>query len=323
MQTVGKTAIGHAQAPKVVSLFTGCGGSDAGLIAAGYEVVFANDISSYAKAMYESNLPETVYECKDIRDIPAFPKADLLVGCYPCQGFSQGGARVSDQRVNYLYRDFDRALRQIRPTAFVVENVPGMQRSDFAHLLRNQLTRFRMAGYAVDHKILDAANFGVPQHRRRLFIVGVRSHLGVRFSFPEPTHTGAQDAKLKTVRDALKGMPRWPTGEFLDDDFHWHYMSRNRRCEWTAPSKTVLANPRHMPLHPISPPMVKLGTDKWGWASDSPGRRFSYREAARLQGFDRAWTFPQGSLRQKYRAIGNAVPPPLFQRIGEALRHLL
>ena len=310
--------------PKVVSLFTGCGGSDAGLIAAGYEIVFANDNSQYAKVMYEANLPETTYERKDIRDIKTFPAADFLVGCYPCQGFSQGGARVSDQKINYLYREFDRALRQIRPRAFVVENVRGMQRSDFAHLLKSQLVRFRMAGYAVDYEILDAAHYGVPQHRRRIFIVGVRTDLGTRFAFPSPTHTGAKGAKLKTVRDALKGMPEWPTGKFLDHDFHWHYMSRNRRCDWHAPSKTILANARHMPLHPMSPPLVKVHTDKWKWSSDSRRRRFSYPEAARLQGFDKGWVFPeQGSLMQNYRAIGNAVPPAFFEQIGKELLRTL
>lgn len=306
--------------PKVVSLFTGCGGSDAGLIAAGYEIVFANDNSQYAKAMYEANLPATTYDCKDVRDVKTFPAADLLVGCYPCQGFSQGGARDSKKRVNYLYREFDRALRQIKPRAFVVENVRGMQRSDFKHLLRNQLIRFRMAGYAVDYKVLDAAHYGVPQHRRRIFIVGIRTTLGVRFVFPSPTHTGTEHAELKTVKDAIAGMPEWPTGQFLDHDFHWHYMSRDRRCDWLAPSKTILANARHMPLHPISPPLVKEGPDKWHWSSNSPRRRFSYPEAARLQGFDERWTFPEhGSLMQKYRAIGNAVPPPFFERIGKAL----
>ena len=315
------TATGHR--PKVVSLFTGCGGSDAGLIAADYEIVFANDISKYAEEVYKANLPETDYKCKDICGIKTFPAADLLVGCYPCQGFSQGGARVSDRQINYLYREFDRVLRKIRPRAFVVENVPGMQRSDLAHLLKNQITRFRMAGYAVDYEILDAAQYGVPQHRKRIFIVGVRSDLGIRFAFPTPTHSEANGTKPKTVREALDGMPEWPEGEFLDDDFHWHYLSRDRRCEWTAPSKTILANARHMPLHPMSPPLKKVATDVWIWTSDSPRRRLSYREAALLQGFDDGWVFPEGSsLKQKYKAIGNAVPPPLFKRIGEKLRDI-
>ena len=311
----------RASRPTVVSLFTGCGGSDAGLIAAGFEIIFATDISTYAMDVYEANLPPTDYQCADIRTIASFPKADFLVGCYPCQGFSQGGARVSDKNVNYLYRHFDRALRDIRPLAFVVENVPGMQRSDFAHLLKNQLVRFRLAGYSVDYRVLDAAFFGVPQHRKRIFIVGTRSDLGIKFMFPDPTHT---DHELVTVQEALAGMPDWPVGEFLDDDFHWHYMSRNRRCEWDQPSKTILSNARHMPLHPISPRLVKVHADKWQWTSDARARRFSYREASRLQGFEPDWIFPEhGSIKQRYKAIGNAVPPSLFTNIGLALKYTL
>ena len=304
--------------PKVVSLFSGCGGSDTGLISADFEVILANDIAPYAKALYQANLPETDFQHKDIREIRSFPQADLLVGCYPCQGFSQGGARISDRNINYLYREFDRALRQIRPKAFVVENVSGMRRSDFAHLLRNQITRFRMAGYRVDYRLLDAANYGVPQRRTRIFIVGLRSDLGIRYSFPPPTHTEHGEIKWKTVGEALAGLPDWPYGEFFEDKFHWYYMSRNRRCDWSEPSKTIVSHPRHMPLHPISPKLVRVHTDKWVWSSKEPRRRFSYREAARLQGFKDDIIFPDtGTMREKYEAIGNAVPPPLFRSIAQ------
>lgn len=305
--------------PTAVSLFSGCGGSDAGLIAAGFDVILANDISAYARDLYQANLPDTDFQLKDIRDVRSFPAADLLVGCYPCQGFSQGGARQSDRTINYLYREFDRALRQIRPKAFVVENVAGMRRSDFAHLLANQIRRFRIAGYRVDHRLVDAATFGIPQHRRRIFIVGIRSNLGTRFTFPKSTHGGRGGPPLRSVRDALAGLPEWPEGEFFDDEFHWYYMSRNRRCSWSAPSKTIVSHPRHMPLHPISPPLTRVGPDKWRWASDDPPRRFSYREAACLQGFAKKLVFPEtGSMKSKYRAIGNAVPPGVFEAITRA-----
>ena len=305
---------------KAVSLFSGCGGSDAGLNKAGFEVVFANDFSRYAKDLYEANLPDTDFRCQDIGDIPSFPDADLLIGCYPCQGFSQGGARVSDRRINYLYRAFDRALRQIKPKAFVVENVSGMRRSDFSHLLNNQIIRFRMAGYVVTHELLNAANFGVAQERARIFIVGIRSDLGLRYHFPKPTHTRHGDIRYKTIREALLGMPCWPEGEYFQDKFHWYYMSRNRRRDWSEPSKTIVSHPRHMPLHPISPKLTRIHTDKWIWSSDAPRRRFSFREAALLQGFDRDFHFPDtGTMREKYEAIGNAVPPPLFQAVVEAI----
>ncbi len=111
---------------KAVSLFTGCGGSDCGLHEAGHEVVMANDILPYARDFYARNLPESDYVLGDVGEVKSFPTADILVGCYPCQGFSQGGVRTADRKINSLYREFDRALRQIKPKAFIVENVSGM-----------------------------------------------------------------------------------------------------------------------------------------------------------------------------------------------------
>ena len=306
---------------KAVSLFTGCGGSDSGVVAAGFEVIFSNDVMPYARDVYLANLPETDYECSDIQSIPSFPKADLLIGCYPCQGFSQGGARDSDKAINYLYRQFNRALRQIRPKAFIVENVSGMYRSDFMHLLKNQLRCFRFAGYTVRHKMLNAVNYGVAQERRRIFIVGIRSDLGVKYEFPKPTHGVDGGHPAETIASALKGMPKWPEGDFFDAKFHWYYMSRNRRRGWSEPSKTIVSNARHMPLHPISPELIRVGPDKWKWSNKSARRRrFSYKEAVILQGFRSDLVFPDsGSLLQKYAVIGNAVPPPLFEAVANSL----
>ncbi len=303
-----------------VSLFSGCGGSDVGLITDGFDVLMANDILPYAKEVYLANLPETDYRCCDIAEIQAIPKADLLVGCYPCQGFSQGGARKSDRKINYLYRQFDRVLRLIRPKAFIVENVSGMQRSDFRHLLRNQIIRFRMAGYHVEAKLLNAADFGVPQERRRIFIVGIRSDLGVSYTFPQPTHGPERPESYRTIKDAIHDMPEWPIGEFVNDEFHWYYLSRNRWRGWHELSKTIVSHPRHMPLHPLSPRLRRVHTDKWVWAHDGPKRRFSYNEAVRLQGFGEAFSLPDTvGMRAKYEVVGNAVPPPLFAAVTKAL----
>ncbi|MGR3912990.1 MAG: DNA cytosine methyltransferase [Gammaproteobacteria bacterium] len=319
---------------KVVSLFSGCGGSDSGLAALGdsglaargFEVVFANDILPYAKDLYLANFPETDYQCRDIREIKSkeFPAAELLVGCYPCQGFSQAGARVANRNINYLYREFERALRSIRPKAFIVENVSGLCRSDSARLLQKQLTCFGAAGYLVEHKLLNAVDFGVAQERRRIFIVGIRADLGIRspYEFPKPTHGIGRKSPVKTIGDALAGFPEWPEGEFVNDKFHWYYMSRNRRRDWGEPSKTIVSKAQHVPIHPMSPKLRYVRTDVWEWSSDAPKRRFSYREAARLQGFQKNLIFPEtksGSLRNKYQVIGNAVPPPLFEAVAGAL----
>lgn len=298
-----------------VSLFSGCGGSDYGLQNAGYSVIFANDVLKYAKDVYMANISDVEYVNKDITQVSSFPSADLLCGCYPCQGFSQGGVRKADRNINFLYREFDRALRLIKPKAFVVENVSGMRRADLKHLLANQLRRFRLAGYRVNWKVLDAKDFGVPQDRLRLFIVGIRSDLGEVYEFPEPTY-GTSAQPYNTIRTAIGDMPEWPEGEFNAEKFHWYYLSRNRHRGWDEPSKTIVARGRHVPLHPSSPKLIRVHTDKWVFESDAPARRLSYRECARLQGFPVDMRFPDtAGIAERYKVIGNAVPPPLFEAV--------
>lgn len=310
--------------PKAVSLFTGCGGSDAGLHAAGFDVVMANDVMSYARDVYLANMPATDYVLGSITDVRKFPKVDLLAGCYPCQGFSVGGVREADRKINYLYREFDRALRDIKPKAFIVENVSGMRNSNNQHLAVNQLTRFRMAGYRVAWSVLDARAYGVAQERTRMFFVGIRSDLGIRYEFPLPTHSlpGENIPGLPpcpTIRDRIGDLPLWPDGGYDDQPFHWYYLSRDRWRDWEQVSRTIVANSRHTPLHPVSPRLKRVGTDEWRFVEDAPARRLSYQEAARLQGFG-DMTFPEtGGTRLRYRVIGNAVPPPLFKAVASAI----
>lgn len=329
---------------KAVSLFSGCGGSDAGVIAAGFDVVMANDIIGYARDAYLANLPETDYRLGDVSQIldSEFPAAELLVGCYPCQGFSQGGAREADRRINTLYKEFARALNAIQPKAFIAENVSGLRRSTYEHILKDQLDIFGKAGehgYRVCWKELKAHEYGVAQERKRLVIVGIRADLDMDYKFPDATHGPSAEQPYVTIGQALHGLPEWPEGEFCDDPFHWYYLSRNRRRGWDEISKTVVAHMRHMPLHPISPPLRRVTTDEWVFAEEGNARRFSYREAARLQGFmphylvhGDDFVFPEdcvhsngqtGNLmRYRYKVIGNAVPPPLFEAVARALPNI-
>ena len=324
---------------KAVSLFSGCGGSDAGVIAAGFDVVMANDIIGYARDAYLANLPPTDYRLGDVAKLQSFPTAELLVGCYPCQGFSQGGAREADRRINQLYLEFARALDTIAPKAFIAENVSGLRRSTYEHILKDQIEKFSAAGpngYNVFWKELKAHEYGVPQERKRLVLVGLRRDLGLHYTFPAPTHGPQTDQPFLSIGEALQGLPDWPKGEFCDEDFHWYYMSRNRRRDWSEISKTIVAHMRHMPLHPISPVLNRIHTDKWEFSEDRPARRFSYREAARLQGFTSRYlahggdfVFPEdcvhangqagNAMRYRYKVIGNAVPPPLFEAVARAL----
>ena len=305
-----------------VSLFSGCGGSDAGVLAAGFHVLLANDLLPYAKDVYEANHPSTDYILGSVEKIVDFPKANLLVGCYPCQGFSQGGVRDPSRKINTLYLEFARALKAINPRAFIVENVSGMVRANFSHLLTDQLKVFTEAGYKVKYQVLNAADYGVAQERKRIFLVGIRSDFSEEYQFPHPTHGENKLLPRVTIKEALKHMRHWPDGEFYEREFHWYYLSRNRRRDWHEVSKTIVANPRHMPLHPISPKLYKVEHNVWKFESDGPARRFSYREAAVLQGFPKDLKFPDtaaGSLDMRYKVAGNAVPPPLFEAVTKAI----
>lgn len=306
--------------PTAISLFSGCGGSDSGLSSAGFDILMANDVLAYAKHVHQENFPATDYILGDVREIKSFPSADLLVGCYPCQGFSQGGSREPSDARNLLYKEFNRALHEVKPKAFIVENVSGMLRADYEHLYQAQLSCFTEAGYQVKSAILKAENFGVAQARRRLFFVGIRSDIDAEYTFPSPTHDGTEMNPFATIKDAIGDLPLWPEGEYHTEAFHWYYLSRNRYRAWNDLAPTIVAHARHVSLHPVSPHLVRLGTDEWRFSEDRPARRFSYRECARLQGFAKNWTMPDTApLREKYKVIGNAVPPPLFAAVAGAL----
>src|SRR5713101_5623602 len=164
---------------RATSLFSGCGGSDVGLAAVGVRVTWATDIWRPACETYKLNMPKTEVVCADIRDIKHFPAADIMIGCYPCQGFSQGGRRDPDDDINQLFRHFGRALRQAKPLGFIVENVVGMTLGRNRLLLRQQLALFRWSGYDVQWRLLDARDYGLPQERKRVFLVGTRKDLAI------------------------------------------------------------------------------------------------------------------------------------------------
>lgn len=301
-----------------ISLFAGCGGSDLGLRSAGAEPIWANEICESACELYGRITGLSTMHPGDIRQFSRVPKADILAGCYPCQGYSQAGRRNDDDGINYLYQEYDRVLRHIRPLAFIVENVDGMRFAQNHHLLVNQLTRFRLAGYKVNWQILDAKDFGLAQDRKRLFIVGIRSSEGISYRFPAPTH-GLGRIPYRTLKDTIWHLRQAPEGSFDPEPLHWYYLSRNRRRTWSQQSPCIVAHWRHVGLHPDSPPLKKLGPDHWEFARKGKARRFSYMECAAIQGFPDPTAFDVCSVRLRFRAIGNAVPPPLFAAVARAL----
>lgn len=177
-----------------------------------------------------------------------------------------GGLRRPEfDKRTQLYMQYARCVDTLNPSYFVAENVSGLKSVASGRWLQDQLTLFEglgAHGYNLSYAVLHAEEFGVPQKRKRLFIVGVRRDLGAFYHFPEPTHGSAINAKrwnLKTFEShgaAIEHLASWPTGDFYerphDPEGHWswYYMSRNRKAKWEGPSFTIVANWRHTTLHP-------------------------------------------------------------------------
>lgn len=310
---------------KAVSLFSGCGGFDYGATQAGVDVVWANDVDPVAASTYRQLLPDTEFVLGDIREIKTFPKAELVIGCYPCTGFSMAARRrwkdKQDRNLmkiegNFLYREFLRVLEISNPKYFFVENVRGMVSARNGWFFEQQLNGFKERGYSVTHSLLNSMHYGVAQSRQRVFIVGVRSDVAADFNyeFKPPTH-GRNALPLKTLRDVIGGMPLDPRGEYLERVFHGHFLTRNRKRAWNEQSYTIVANASHVPLHPEGAPMAFVSKDNWSLQGDF-NRRLSWRECAAIQGFPKSIE-PNGRLEAKYRVIGNAVPPAFGKMLVE------
>ena len=175
--------------PKVVSLFSGCGGLDLGFKRAGFDILWANDFDKDSIETYTQNLGNHAV-FGDITKIPSneIPSDfDVLLGGFPCQGFSVANTKRSmkDKR-NFLYLEMLRIIRDKKPKFFVAENVKGILSIEKGAVMRMILDDFRKIGYEVEFRVLTASDYGVPQHRERVFIIG--NNCGKRNSFPNYTH---------------------------------------------------------------------------------------------------------------------------------------
>jgi DNA (cytosine-5)-methyltransferase 1 len=200
-------------------------------------------------------------------------------------------------------------MGQIRPKYVFIENVMGMVSADEGWFLEEQMYHFRRLRYrpAQDKPVLlRSSDFGVAQSRERVFMVLIRKDIDFKYEFPEPTH-GPGKRPPRVLQDVIWGMEEWPKGEYCEAPFHGHYLTRNRKRRWDEFSYTIVAHADHVPLHPMGKPMKKVGTDAWV-LQGKKNRRLSWRECALIQGLPKKIN-PSGTLVQKYRVIGNAVPP--------------
>lgn len=315
---------------KVASLFCGCGGTDVGLIgdfeflgkhydANGIEVVYANDIDANACAIFEKNFGLTP-DNRDIRTVAPeeLPEFDILTGGFPCQSFSivaQNPPRlgIKDDR-GMLFFEMCRILRARQPKCFIAENVKGILTANKKAAFPLILQEFENSGYDVKYTILNAAEYGVPQKRERVIIVGFRKDLGIDFTFPTPVISNEEkyeqlqsvietdvEEKYYFSEKAVAGMMK-----------NRESMNKGRAQDITKPCNTVGAHLAKVSLNSTDPVLLLGGRY----------RRFTPREVARIQSFPENFQLV-GSEGAQYRALGNAIPPVMFWYVARTVSTLL
>jgi DNA (cytosine-5)-methyltransferase 1 len=334
---------------RLIDLFAGCGGMTRGFHDTGrFESTLAVEFDAYAAATYQANFPEAEMYAIPIEDVKCFPEADVVIGGPPCQGFSALNRNLVGFERRGLWRHYLRALEQSDVRAFVMENVPELLRSDeYAEFKK----RAEKLGYSVEGRILNAADYGVPQRRRRAIVVGAR---GLNFVWPEATHADPESLPLgrkpwRSFREAVEGLPLKPNGDA------WH-VGRNPRQTSIRRYKAVprdggdrfqmQRNLDRNGLGELVPPCwrnkPKGTTDVFGrlwwdrpavtirtefykpekgrYLHPSAHRPITIREAARCMGFEDDFLLPLDQpMTEIAKQIGNAVPPPLATALAAAL----
>ena len=246
---------------KIISLFSGCGGLDLGFERAGFDIPVANEYDPTIWETYKVNHPATKLIEGDIRNIKEsdFPNdVDGIIGGPPCQSWSEAGSLrgINDSRGKLFY-DYIRILKSKQPKFFLAENVSGMLADRHSEAVRNIIEMFKECGYDLTVSLVNAKDYGVPQERRRVFYIGFRRDLGVRFKFP--IGSTADDKKKLTLRDTIWDLQYTavPAGarnyhnpkainnnEFFTGAYSPIFMSRNRVKGWDEQAFTVQASGR-------------------------------------------------------------------------------
>lgn len=317
--------------PNLVSLFSGAGGMDIGFHQAGFCTIWANEYDKTIAPSFQLYFPEVSFDGRSIVDIEAsdIPRSDGIIGGPPCQSWSEAGARrgINDHR-GQLFFEYIRVLKHVKPKFFVAENVSGILHARNKEAFDNIIRMFYDAGYDVFWQKLNASDYEVPQDRERVFVVGFRKDLAVKFEFPEPIKI------KKTLKDAIFDLKDLPLNkscqianhEITNTGYSSMFMSRNRVRSWGEQSYTVLAMDRHTPLHPQAPKMIDAGEkDRKMFVPghEEKYRRLSIRECARIQTFPDDYKFVYEHPRTGYKMVGNAVPVKLAYHLALKIKSYL
>lgn len=322
---------------KVVSFFAGAGGLDLGFEKAGFDVIWANEYDKEIWETYERNHKNTILDKRSIVDIPSeeVPDCDGIIGGPPCQSWSEAGSKkgIADKR-GQLFYEFMRILADKKPKFFLAENVSGMLLPAHKQALGNIKQMFQDIGYDLSFELLNVSDFCIPQDRKRVFFIGYRKDLGIKFEFPKPTTLDNKITLKKAIGDLKDNVLPAKEGnytngesckvrnhEYMTGGFSSIFMSRNRVRSWDEVSFTIQAGGRHAPIHPQAPKMnfIEQNVREFVKGQEHLYRRLSVRECARIQTFPDSFTFYYKSVVAGYKMIGNAVPVRMGKVLAEKI----
>jgi DNA (cytosine-5)-methyltransferase 1 len=303
----------------ILSLFSGAGGLDLGIIKAGNSVIWANDIDKNSVETYSKNIGKHI-TCTDIKNvcIAHLPAADVVVGGFPCQGFSLANLQrqIDDER-NKLYKYFYNVIKKKQPKYFIAENVRGILSLDNGNVIKSIIKEFSEAGYYTSYQLCNMADYGVPQTRQRVIIIGQRKNFGslIYFQFPKITHNAlGVPQKWVSIREAID---HFPDPDFANDIPNHIYSS------YKVEYRNFTGHRQTNPDKP-SPTILARGNGKGGVCAIphyNGKRRLTIRESATIQTFPENFVFA-GTMNSCYRQIGNAVPVKFACLLGKELIRL-
>lgn len=316
-----------------IDLFSGAGGLSCGLVMAGWNPIGSVEIMDQAVSTYKYNFVDKKgfnenVESRDIRETDVKrhlydsvwgQNIDLIVGGFPCQGFSMAGNRIVTDKRNTLYLDMLEIVDHLRPKVVVMENVPGLRSMLGGKVEEKIINDFENIGYKINVTVLNAADYYTPQTRRRVIFIGNR--IGVDNLHPQPI---LSPDKYITTKDAISDLMNMkpdplfnhvPTTHSEDmqkklmavkegESLYKNYSDSWKKCPWNKPSCTVKENHGGVNIHPKLP------------------RVLTAREMARLQSFPDDFVF-QGSKKWQLTQIGNAVPCYLGKAIGLSVEKMI